>query len=330
MAPIPGKTPTADTPISILLPAHNAAPFVEQAVRSTLAQTHKRFELLAIDDGSTDETLQILNKLAREDDRVRIISHENMGMGRSLNHALGEARFEWIARMDADDVMLPNRLERQLAFLAANPGVFLTSALVHYIDESGRTLGRNSSDYTNFENIDRMLNTNRPIGFHHPSVMMRKDVVLGAGGYRPEFWPCDDMDLWNRILEKYPRGVLVQPEYLMCYRIHEQSICVSAARRVCQKEEWVRECLVCRRQNRPEPNWEQYQASLEHAPLLTRLGRTRREWARTSYKLATLHFSQTRLLRLIPLLLVAGLLEPRFVLHRLMPQLRSGARWPAI
>ncbi|HQY88296.1 MAG TPA: glycosyltransferase family 2 protein, partial [Tepidisphaeraceae bacterium] len=121
MAPIPGKTPTADTPISILLPAHNAAPFVEQAVRSTLAQTHKRFELLAIDDGSTDETLQILNKLAREDDRVRIISHENMGMGRSLNHALGEARFEWIARMDADDVMLPNRLERQLAFLAANP-----------------------------------------------------------------------------------------------------------------------------------------------------------------------------------------------------------------
>src|SRR5688500_16211811 len=122
------------TPVSVILPAFNAERFVASAVRSVLAQTHGDFELLAIDDGSTDRTREILEMLAEEDGRVRVLSHANYGMGRSLNEALEEAKHDWVARMDADDVMVPNRLERQLAFLAENPKLVVASSQVHYID----------------------------------------------------------------------------------------------------------------------------------------------------------------------------------------------------
>jgi glycosyltransferase involved in cell wall biosynthesis len=313
---------TEATPVSVLLPAHNAARFVEQAVRSTLAQTHRHLELIAIDDGSTDGTGDILRRLAREDDRVRVLSHENMGMGRSLNDAIAKARYDWLARMDADDVMPPDRIARQLAFLAANPHLVVCSSLVHYIDSAGKVIGHNRSDFTDPENVKRMLRENRPVGFHHPAVMMRKDVILDVGGYRHQFWPCDDLDLWNRVLERHPDGVLVQDAFLMQYRIHQESICVSAARKVCQTEDWVRECMISRRAGKAEPTWEAYRQSLDALPLLERLGRSRRAAARTQYKLATLHYSKRRYLRLVPALLLASLLEPSYVVRRVLPQFR--------
>ena len=316
------------TPVSVLMPAHNAAGYVEEAVRSTLRQSHRHLELIAVDDGSTDGTLDILRRLAREDGRVRVLTHVNMGMGRSLNRAIGEARHDWIARMDADDVMPPNRIERQLAFLAAHPRLVLSSALVRYIDHAGRVIGRNASDFTEPANIRRMVREGRPVGFHHPAAIMRKDVIVAVGGYRPQFWPCDDLDLWNRVIELDPDRVLVQDEYLMYYRIHQESICVSAARRVCQTEDWVRECMVRRRAGLPELTWEEHDRLLRSAPLATRLWRGRRELGRTVYKLAMLHVSNRRFFRVVPILMLAGLLEPSYVMRRLGPQFRSAGRVP--
>src|SRR6476661_6812532 len=100
--------------VSILMPAHNAQRYLTEAVRSVLAQTHVNFELLAIDDGSTDRTGRILRSFANQDPRVKVVAHENRGMGRALNGAMEVARGEWLIRMDADDVMLPHRIERQL------------------------------------------------------------------------------------------------------------------------------------------------------------------------------------------------------------------------
>ncbi len=111
----------SNTPVSILMPAYNAARFLSDAMDSTLAQTHADFELIAINDGSTDETLDILRAFERKDSRVKVITHPNLGMGRSLNEAMEVARHDWIVRMDADDIMAPHRIEHQLAFLAAHP-----------------------------------------------------------------------------------------------------------------------------------------------------------------------------------------------------------------
>lgn len=312
------------TPVSILMPCYNAERYLAAAVRSVLAQTHGDFELIAIDDGSTDRTLAILNEFAAADSRVRVISHENRGMGRALNDALEQCRHEWVARMDADDVMLPNRLERQLAFVAGRPEVVVASSLVQYIDESGAVIGRNRSEFTDSLKVVEAVAEHRLVGFHHPAVLMRRDVVKEAGGYRPQFWPCDDADLWNRIAERRPRGVVVQDEYLMQYRIHGSSVCVANARLTGQKTEWVAACVRERHANRPEPTWEQFQSEQKRLPWGARVNQNRRDYARTLYKAAVFHFSKRRYARFVPELAAALCLEPSYVFWRIVPQL---GRW---
>src|SRR5688500_5602523 len=100
--------------ISVLMPAYNAERYVARTIRSVLAQTYGHFELIAIDDGSTDGTLAILREFEKLDSRIRVVSHANVGMGMALNRAWLLCRGEWVARIDADDLMMPDRLARQL------------------------------------------------------------------------------------------------------------------------------------------------------------------------------------------------------------------------
>src|SRR3954451_4203431 len=99
--------------VSVLMPAFNAEHYILEAVESVLSQTHTDFELIIVDDGSTDNTLSVVEPYARKDKRVKVISHPNMGISHSLNRALDLASNEWIVCMHADDIMLPNRIERQ-------------------------------------------------------------------------------------------------------------------------------------------------------------------------------------------------------------------------
>lgn len=319
----PRQSPGPDTPVSVLLPAYNAQRYLEEAVRSVLAQTHTQFELILIDDGSTDSTLSIMQSLAAADDRIRILSHENMGMGRSLNDAMQKAAHDWIVRMDADDVMPPHRIESQLRFLADNPHLVVASTLVKYIDGTGRMIGQGVSDYVTHQRVREACEKNVIVGFHHPAVIMRKDVALGVGGYRSEFWPCDDQDLWNRILEKHPDGVIVQNEYLMHYRIHNGSACVGSARLVQQKLAWVEACIGARRSGKPEPTWEEFMRLARSGGAFKRMNRARQEWARAFFKAASAHYSNRRRFSFVLALSIAGLLEPTYVIHRIVPQLRG-------
>jgi glycosyltransferase involved in cell wall biosynthesis len=312
------------TPVSILIPCYNAERYVAEAMESVLAQTHRDFELLAINDGSTDRTGEILERYAKQDSRVRIISHANMGMGRSLNKAIELASHDWLARMDADDVMLPDRLERQLAFVAERPELVVVSSLVVYIDSESKEIGRSFSNYTRTEQVEAGVKSGELIGFHHPAVLMRREVVREVGGYRHQFWPADDADLWNRITERYPRGVLVQAEYLLKYRIHASSVCVSAAALTAQKADWVSDCMARRRSGRPELTWEQYLAELNSKPWLIRLNRKRRDYARALYKAAAHHFSSKRYGSFIPAMAGAAALSPGTILKRFVPKRRLG------
>ncbi len=311
------------TPVSILLPAYNSEQYLEEAVRSVLRQTHRNFELIAINDGSTDCTGKILASLAKEDSRIRVITQENLGMGESLNRAAEIARYDWLVRMDADDVMHPNRLARQLAFLSERPDLVLSSTPVRYIDSYGKVIGQNRSDYAFAENVRNALRKNELVGFAHPAAIVRRDVFRTVGGYRSQFWPCDDLDLWGRILDVHPNGFLIQDEHLMFYRIHGDSVSVRSAKRVYQHMEWVRECMAERRAGRPEPTWEQFQQSLQSAPLTTRLNFLRIEAARTYYKAATLSYSGRRKIRALYSILLAGSLEPVYVIKRLTAQFRG-------
>ncbi|WP_169981013.1 glycosyltransferase family 2 protein [Tautonia rosea] len=204
--------------ISVLMPAYNAERYVEQAVRSVLGQTFTDFEFLIINDGSTDQTGAILERLAEEDERIRLVSRPNTGYVAALNEMIGMARASLLARMDADDVALPERFERQVAYLQAHPDCLVVGSAVQVVDSDGDPLCVWNIDVSNHEQIDlHHLNGRRGAVLCHPSVLMRADAVRAVGGYRPELEPAEDMDLYLRLAERGRLANLTEP--LLHYRM---------------------------------------------------------------------------------------------------------------
>ena len=308
--------------ISVLMPAYNAREYLGRAMETVLAQTFRAFELVVINDGSTDDTGAIAQRYADADPRVRVMSHANMGMGRSLNAALATVTNEWVARLDADDEMLPERLERQVAFVREHPEIAVTATLVNYIDEAGRVIGKSSSHLTSPQACADARESDDLIHLHHPAVLARADAIREVGGYRGEYWPADDVDLWNRILDR-GRLIMIQPEFLTNYRVHGKSVCVDSSRRAQRKLEWVYESRLCRRRGQAEPTWEAFEAALRRRPLGTRLNQARKDVAKALFKSATLEFSKRRYHRFLPNLAGATLLEPGYVLPKVMPWFRA-------
>ncbi|HEV2292221.1 MAG TPA: glycosyltransferase [Tepidisphaeraceae bacterium] len=211
--------PTLPT-VSVIMPAYNAKRYVEEAIRSVLAQTFGDFEFIVVDDGSTDGTLAILRRLAAEDARIIVISRPNTGIVGALNDGIAQARGELLARMDADDICLPRRFERQVAYLREHPDCVAVGAFVETIDPYGSVLDRLVHE-TGHEAIDRELMSGRGFAMVHPAVMMRAQDVARTGGYRAIWQHSEDLDLFLRLAEI---GRLHNiPEYLLRYRMHYQS-----------------------------------------------------------------------------------------------------------
>ena len=209
--------------ISVLMPVYNTERYVAEAVESILAQTFGDFEFIIIDDGSTDGSRAILERYAKQDDRIRLISRPNIGIVGARNEALGLARGELIAVMDSDDVALPERFEVQVAYFREHPEVVCLGSMVQLIDEAGRFLFEENRP-TDQEAIQEVaLRGHCPLD--HCSMMMRREAVLAVNGYDPELFLAEDLDLVLRLSE---RGKVVNlPQVLQKYRWHNQSISVN-------------------------------------------------------------------------------------------------------
>jgi cellulose synthase/poly-beta-1,6-N-acetylglucosamine synthase-like glycosyltransferase len=196
-------------PLSVVLPVHNGMPYVEESVRSILAQTFADFEFVIGDDGSSDGTTETLRRLAAEDPRIRLLRREAAsGLAASANWVVSEARAPLIAVAHADDRARPERLARQMEILRDMPDVDLVGTLWDGIDEKGVTV--RPADHW------RLLRRSPFAPFSHSSIMLRRAAFDRAGGYRAraEYW--EDLDLYYRIAE---RGrVVVVPEVLSTVR----------------------------------------------------------------------------------------------------------------
>jgi len=314
--------------VSVVMPAYDAERFVAEAVRSVLAQTHRDFELICIDDGSTDRTLEILGEFAARDSRVRVLRQPHGRQARALNRGLAEASSELVVVMHADDVMLPGRIAAQVEFMSANPDLAVASCLVAHIDETGRRIGSSPVALTTRDEVRAMAAAHLPIGISHPGAILRKSAVVDAGGYRDAFVPSEDVDLWNRLLE---RGwmVLVQPELLLEYRIHARAASVRGAREVTRKVAWITACIAARRSGKPEPSWEQFVASRRARPLGRRIDEERRALAEVLYKTSVLYYAQRRPMRLVPTLAAAAVLWPSYVVGQVRRKWLRAERGPA-
>jgi glycosyltransferase involved in cell wall biosynthesis len=208
-------------PVSVVVPVYNAALYLRAAMASVLAQTFRDFELIAVDDGSTDASKSILEELAAGDPRVRVISRPNTGIVGALNDGLAAARGEFIARMDADDFALPARFETQLAWLRAHPECVALGTDIVYTDPEGDPLVRHRPVVEHEGIVDQLLAGNGG-ALIHPTVIFRRAAVERAGGYRQQFNWIEDLDLFLRLSEIGRLANL--PEVFLHYRQHLKSV----------------------------------------------------------------------------------------------------------
>ena len=186
------------TKISVLLPVYNAEDFLARTLDSLIHQTYTDFEILAVNDGSTDGSLKILKEYADRDKRIVIIDQKNMGLVNTLNKAAGLAKGEFLARMDSDDLSLPRRFELQIEAFEKNPDAVLVAGGFDVMDEDDDILYHDPVP-TEKEELKRALFVRNPIA--HGSVMFRKSAFEKAGGYSSECGPTEDYELWSRLVE---------------------------------------------------------------------------------------------------------------------------------
>lgn len=178
------------------MPVYNAEKFLHDAIDSVLKQSFENFELIAIDDGSTDESGKILDEYADLDPRIIVRHRENRGLVSTLNESISIAKGSYIARLDSDDIAFPNRFEDQAAILAANPDVVLVAGCFEVFDEDSEYLYREVVPERD-EDIKRSMYLRNPIG--HSSVMFRKEAFDRVGGYSDDCGPTEDYELWSRL-----------------------------------------------------------------------------------------------------------------------------------
>ena len=203
--------------ISVLMPVYNCTLYIRDAIESVLSQTFVDFELIIIDDCSTDTTLQLCNVFT--DERIIVIAKdENSGCANSLNYGLSIARGTYIARMDGDDICMPERFEKQIAFLEANSDIILCGTAYGVIGQKGILL----VPETHEEIKMKLLSGNCIV---HPSVMFRKDILAAHNvRYDQVMEPAEDYDLWVRLSSIGKLHNL--RECLLQYRVHDSQVSV--------------------------------------------------------------------------------------------------------
>ena len=211
--------------VSVILPAYNARSWIYGAVSSILRQTYRDWELIVCDDGSTDDTADKVERLCAADRRLKLIRTSHAGIVSALNAAISSSSGEFLARMDADDLCHPLRLQLQVELLDNHPDVWLASCLVRCFPR--RTLPEGMERYEQWlnslilhEDIERDFFVESP--FAHPSVMMRRTAFETAGGYQNVPWP-EDYDLWMRMRLHGARFAKV-PQLLFYWRDHRQRL----------------------------------------------------------------------------------------------------------
>lgn len=224
--------------VSVIMPVYNAERYLREAVGAILAQTERHFELIAVDDGSKDGSRALLETFARADSRVRVISRPNTGIVGALNDGLEVARGEFIARMDADDWVTPDRFAKQLAFLADHPACVCVGSFFNYMDADGALIKWNPRE-TDPAAVERALLSGDGGALIHPVIMARRGAIEQAGRYRVEAQWIEDLDLYLRLARL---GELSNvSEVLLHYRYHTQSVNFTRNEGRHQRKLWVLE-----------------------------------------------------------------------------------------
>ena len=225
--------------VSVVMSVYNSEKYLEEAIDSILNQTFQDFEFIIINDGSTDNSLQILKSYS--DTRLIVINQHNIGLTKSLNKGINIAKGQYIARMDSDDISLPQRFEKQIEFLDKNQDVVCIGTLSVFLNSQGKIINHQPLYKKNIVN-ELLLKDN---AFTHGSAMFRKKETLKIGKYREYFIYAQDFDLWLRMSEIGKIDVI--NEHLYMHRITEGNISIIKSRYQSRYAEIARKLYRARR-----------------------------------------------------------------------------------
>ena len=213
--------------VSVLMPVYNTERYVRQAVESILRQTFEDFELLALDDGSTDKSLSILRELETQDRRMRVTTRENRGIVPTRNELVMLAEGQYVALMDSDDISRAKRFEKQVQYLDENPGCVAVGSRSLIVDADGLPIMESMNELTHHDLDGAHLSDPYESRMVNSSVMLRRSLVIQAGMFREEYSFAEDFDLYLRLAEIGELANL--PDILLEYRLHLSSICHTRA-----------------------------------------------------------------------------------------------------
>ena len=203
--------------ISVIMPVYNGERTIRESIESALNQTFTDFELIVIDDGSQDATLDILADI--QDTRLKIFSYSNAGISASRNRGIAHARGEFVTFLDADDLWTPDKLETQLKALEANPQAILAYSWTEFIDETGRPVGTFLRSTASGNVLAELLESNF-IG-SGSNALINKQAIVELGEFDQSFSPAGDWDMWLRLAAHYQFAVV--PSTQVLYRITESA-----------------------------------------------------------------------------------------------------------
>jgi glycosyl transferase family 2 len=234
--------------VSVVMSVFNGERFLREAMDSILDQRFRDFEFIVVDDGSTDRSASILDSYSKRDPRVTVCHKENSGLIESLNRGCLLAQGKYIARMDADDISVGDRLMWQVDFMEKHPHVAVLGGAVEWIDAEGKSLGTLRHPVEDGEIKSALLHDNVIL---HPTVIMQREAFVAAGGYRTAVVAAEDYDLWLRIAEHFQLANL--EAIVLKYRIHPSQISVTKRRQQTLSALAVQVSASLRRRGIPDP-----------------------------------------------------------------------------
>lgn len=297
--------------VSVIIPLYNTEKYIGACLASVLGQTHQEFEVIVVDDGSTDGGAVIAENIG--DERIRVDRGANRGVAAARNRGLALARGEMVAFLDADDLWYPAKLSEQISLLQNDRGLVAVGAVFQYLSGNGRVLGRMGQEVRDAGSRER-LQRGRLMPFPISSLIARTDIVRAAGGFDESLPPVEDLDLMTRLALAGSVATVMRP--LGAYRVHSNS--ASARQHVKMKmlTRFVEKRAEARLEGRPAPTLESFVSSYR----LTRAQR-RRDGAARRFRDAGLLVMEGRYVRASALCAAALVARPSYTLRRIAMRL---------
>lgn len=302
--------------VSIMLPDYNGGELVRRSIESVLSQTYTDYVFYLIDNGSTkDNTREILHSYT---DRriVHVDVDVNNGTSSAYNAVLNRIDTPWVAVIHADDMWYPTKLERQMAFLEQHLDYCILGTWYDYIDINDKVIGTSKEPLTTWEQVEEKYAANKMVVFCHPSIVFRRDVALAVGGFHEEFWPTDDADMWQRMLETGGKAC-IYPEVLTMYRIHGSSTTFTRMTESNDKRRYTEFCMKLRRGDQREISFDEFLQLRKKRSCWERFAEAYEDYVFYQYKLAIAAIASNKKGKFLYHSSICALLNPAWAINAL-------------